>query len=193
MVKLKRRNGYDDTVSVPASCRDEHFNNLLNGRKVDFMPKNMEPNNTANQFQLETLEQLFGNFTGPSKWVARKILKRGFVERIRTTLNNTDRNDINNVLMRLVDTAVQQATNVIRWKVALILTIITGVFSLLAVIVTLVIGGSIIIPIVTSVILIVTIWFASGIVSRLIARTVSGMVFKVIEGRLMQLTVDNRE
>ena len=157
------------------------------------MPKNMEPNNTANQFQLETLEQLFGNFTGPSKWVARKILKRGFVERIRTTLNNTDRNDINNVLMRLVDTAVQQATNVIRWKVALILTIITGVFSLLAVIVTLVIGGSIIIPIVTSVILIVTIWFASGIVSRLIARTVSGMVFKVIEGRLMQLTVDNRE
>ena len=156
------------------------------------MPQNMEQNNTSSQFQLETLEQLFGNLTGLNKWVAQKILNSGFVEGVKKTLNRTDRNEISNALKKLTDMTVQQAAKALGRKVATILTIIVIVFASLAAIVMLAIGGSIVIPIVAFVILVGIIWFVTGQMSKLIASKASGMIFKAIEGRLIQLSEINR-
>ena len=153
------------------------------------MSQNMEQNNISSQFQLE---QMFDNLTGLNKWVAQKILNSGFVEEMKKTLNRSDRNEISNALKKLTDMAVQQAAKSLGWKVAFILTVLTGAFTLLAIIVMLAIGGSIIIPIVASVILVAIIWFVIGQMSKLIASRISGMIFKAIEGRLMQLSVINR-
>jgi len=159
---------------------------------MNFMPQNMEQNNTSSQFQLETLEQLFGNLTGLNKWVAQKILNSGFVEGVKKTLNRTDRNEISNALKKLTDMTVQQAAKALGRKVATILTIIVSVFASLAAIVMLAIGGSIVIPIVAFVILVGIIWFVTGQMSKLIASKASGMIFKAIEGRLIQLSEINR-
>jgi len=156
------------------------------------MPENMNHNDTASPFQLETLEQLFGNLTGLNKWVAQKILHSGFIEEIKKTLNRTERNEINNALKKLVEMAIQQTTNALGRKVAFILTIIAGVFTFLVVIVTLVAGGNVVIPIMVSIILIAIIWFVMGKMSKLIATRVSGMVFEAIEGKITQFIVNNR-
>ncbi|MCL2624123.1 MAG: hypothetical protein FWD31_10710 [Planctomycetaceae bacterium] len=144
----------------------------------------------TSQFPLEALEQSLGNLTGLNKWVAKKILKGGFIEKIKKTLNSDNANEISNVIKKLVDTAAQQAAIAVAAKISFVLTIIAGLFALLAVIVTLVLGGNIIIPIAAFAVLIVMIWFVTGSISRTIARRVSGVVFKTIEGKISQFAAN---
>jgi hypothetical protein len=153
---------------------------------MNFMPENKD--NTTNQSQLETLKQLSGNLTGLNKWVAQRVLSSDFIEKIKKVAKGTGTGEINSAVRNLIDTAVLQAANVVLRKFALILIGIVGVFTLLVAIVMFFAGGNILIPIIAFVVLFAITWFVTGLIAKLIARGVSGAVFKVVEGSIAKLT-----
>jgi hypothetical protein len=132
----------------------------------------------------ETFNELIGNLSGFAKPVAKRILNSSFAEEVKKTLNKHGVENANDALKGLVDAAVQKAANGIRFKIAMILTVIASIFAILTIIATLAASGNITIPITISVVLIAMIWFATGVISKLIARKVSGIILKAIESKI---------
>jgi Flp pilus assembly protein TadB len=134
----------------------------------------------------QTLNELTGNLTGLTKLVATKVLNSGFTEQVKKVLDNSSVENASNALKKLIETAVQKVANGIRLKVAMILTVIVGIFAVFAIIAMLAAGGNIIIPIVVFAVIIAIIWFVTGTISKLIARRISGIIFNAIEGKISQ-------
>jgi hypothetical protein len=129
------------------------------------------------------LNELTGNLKGLTKRFAIKVLNSDFIEEVKKILVSYGIEAAKVALKKYIQIATQQTTNVICRKFAIILSIITIIFTLFAIILISAIGGNIIIPIVVLVILIVMIWSATSITSKLIARKISGIIFKAIEGK----------
>ncbi|MDR0516830.1 MAG: hypothetical protein LBH25_07270 [Fibromonadaceae bacterium] len=140
----------------------------------------------------QTFNELFGSLTGPSKWIATKILKNDFADKVKRILNNSSVEKASEALKKLIETATQKTASVIRLKIAMVLTIIIGILTVLAIIGASTVGGNIMLPIVVSVILIAIIWFVTGIISKFIVRKISGIIFKVIEGKITQFIAQIR-
>lgn len=132
--------------------------------------------NRDSKVLLGSFEQAIGSLTGPSKLVARKILKGNFVEEMNRILSSSG-TDRASAVKRLVDMATQKAASKIRRQIAVPPTIIAVFFALLA----LAISGNIVVPIVVAAILIAIIWLVTGQITKAIAHKASATIFKVIE------------
>ncbi|MDR0516985.1 MAG: hypothetical protein LBH25_08075 [Fibromonadaceae bacterium] len=141
----------------------------------------------------ETFNELLGGLTGFAKPVAKKILNSDFAEEVKKILNNCSIENASDALKKLVDIAVQKAANGIRFKIAMILTVIAGIFAVLTTIATLAASGNIAIPIAVSVVLIAMIWLITGIVSKLISRRISGIIFKVVASKIKNFQKNKEE
>jgi len=139
----------------------------------------------------KAFNELTVNLTGLTKLLAIKILNSDFIEKVKRILNNYGVENANDALKTLAETAVQKAANGIRWKIAIISTIIVGIFTMLAIIVLLAAGGNIVIPIVIALILIAIIWFATGAITKLIARKVASIILKEIKSKITQFATKN--
>jgi|GEM_PF-2539506 len=124
------------------------------------------------------LVKAIGTLTGISKIVARKVLKSSSIE----DASNTE--IASNAFKELIIIATQKAANGIKNKIALILTIVTGIISAIAIIITLIAGGKYIIPIIVLVILVLLIWIISGIISKRVANNISGLILNAIESKM---------
>jgi len=147
-----------------------------------------EINNSAGQIQLETLGKFTDNLTGFSKIIAKKILNSDFLEKAKNSLAGSDITAAKTTLKLVVDKATQNAANAVRLKIMVILTVIVGILAILAAIVVKAAGGSVAIPIVVAVILVLIIRFISIMITKSIANKVSGIIFKSIEGEITKLT-----
>jgi len=147
----------------------------------------IKQDNATARFQPETLNELTGGFTGLPKRVAEKILNKDFFEEIKKTLNSYGGKAASDALKKMVKTAAQKTANIIGTKIAVTLTVIVIILAMLTAIVVHLAGGNIMIPIIVSLISIVIIWTITGLVFKLIARKVSDMIFKAIDGKIAQL------
>jgi len=139
----------------------------------------------------ETLNELTINLTGLAKLFATKILNNDFAEEVKKILSSYGVEKANYVLKKLIETAVQKVANGIRWRIAIISTIIIGIFAVLAIIAVSAANGNIVIPIVIAIILIAIIWLVTGIITKLIIRKATSIILKAIESKITQFAADN--
>jgi hypothetical protein len=148
-----------------------------------FFTKN-EGDRKMSQGYEQTFDELTGNLTGLTKKIVVKVLNSNFADKLKTTLNNSSTENVNGAIKTLIDIAVQKATNSIRWKIGIILTILAAIPSGLALIVTLASNGNLIIPAVIFAFLTIIIWSVTGKIFKGIANKISSKIFKEIEGKI---------
>ena len=127
------------------------------------------------------IEQAIDKLRGPSKWIARRLLKGSFISDVDKALTSQG-SDRENAIKRLMYMAIQKVTNQIRRRVATVPTVIVLIVVLLA----LIIGNNIVAPLVVAVILITITWLVTIKVFNGIARKTSDAIYKAIEGAIAQ-------
>jgi hypothetical protein len=136
--------------------------------------------------QLETFNSLLSSLKGPTKMVAKRILNRDFVEALNKIPDDPGKEDINNALKSLLETAARKVTNAVARRIAVVCTVIVGIIAIISIIVTSATGGNVIIPIVIFAVIIVIIWIITGKTSKNVAHKVSDKMFKVIESKIVK-------
>jgi hypothetical protein len=134
--------------------------------------------------QLETFNTLLNSKNWLTKTAAKKILNRDFVEALNKIMNSSGAEDKNDGLKKLIDIAVRKVTDGIRRKIAVTFTIILSLFAVIATIVTLVLNGNIIIPLVIFAVIIAIIWIVTGNIFKHFAQKMSATIFKTVESKI---------
>jgi hypothetical protein len=136
--------------------------------------------------QLETFNTLLDSQTGLTKTVAKKILNRDFVDALNKIMNSGGAEDKNDGLKKLIDIAALKTTDSIRRKIAVTFTIILSLLAVIVTIVTLVLKGNIIIPLVIFAVIIAIIWIVTGNIFKLFAQKMSVTIFKAVESKISE-------
>jgi Flp pilus assembly protein TadB len=134
--------------------------------------------------QLETFNTLLNSQTGLTKTVAKKILNRDFVEALNKIMNSSGAEDKNDGIKKLIEIAVRKVTDGIRRKIAVTFTIILSLFAVIAAVITLVLNGNIIIPLVIFAVIIALIWIVTGNIFKHFAQKMSAAIFKAVESKI---------
>lgn len=146
-------------------------------------------NNEVNQLQSGFLKEQLENLSGMTKMVAKKILNNDFINEAKKSINSNDVEYTRKTIKILLYTTTQKVMNKIGQKIAVILTIISGIPFIIAILIILAAGGNIIIPIVSLITLIILIWVVAYQICKQISRKSSEIIFKAIEEKIIQLAV----
>jgi len=138
----------------------------------------------------ETINKFTDNLTGFSKVIAKKIMNGDFAEKVKRISMDYGSAKSKNALNMLVRNTVLAAANAIRLKIMVILIVIVIILAILASVITVTFNGSVAIPIIVAVFLVLIMWTISIIVIKSIANKVSGMIVKSIEGEITKFAVN---
>jgi hypothetical protein len=131
--------------------------------------------------QLEKFSPLLNNLTGLTKVVAKRILNGDFVEALDKIMSSSGTEDKVNASKDLIRIAVRKVTDAIKRKIAVIITVITGVLGIIITLVTLAAGGNVIIPLAIFAVIIVLTWIITGNVFNGIANKITDKLFASVK------------
>ncbi|MDR0502335.1 MAG: hypothetical protein LBH16_03325 [Treponema sp.] len=136
--------------------------------------KSPEELNDISQIKLQKLIEAIGSLKGLSGKIIKKILINDFITGIIKITNYQ-------ILKQYINTVTKKAVFQITGKIAIILSIITIVITLIPFFIMLAVGGNISVPLIILAVIISIIWIITGIVTGNISRRVSDLIYIKIE------------
>ena len=127
------------------------------------MPETQQnQNESANQLQPGTFNEVLNSLTGMNKWVASKIINNDFSTKVSQILASQAASAARDAIKNLLETTAQKAAYAVLLKIIIIPIILVCALAIPIIIVTLTAGGNVVIPIAVTLVLIVLIRLLPG-------------------------------